>query len=46
MQFIVIDMYAPFVSLVNKYFPNAKLIIVCFYIVQHISWTFRNHRIT
>ncbi|EGO6607943.1 TPA: transposase [Enterococcus faecalis] len=39
-------MYAPFVSLVNKYFPNAKLIIVCFYIVQHISWTFRNHRIT
>ena len=45
-QFIVIDMYAPYVSLLKKYFPNAKLIIDRFHIVQHIGRTFQNHRIT
>lgn len=30
----------------KKYFPNAKLIIDLFHIVQHIGRTFRNHRIT
>ncbi len=45
-QFIVIDMYAPYVSLVKKCFPKAKLIIDRFHIVQHIGRTFRNHRIT
>lgn len=44
-QFIVIDMYAPYVSLVKKMFPNATLIIDRFHIVQHIGRTFRNHRI-
>lgn len=45
-QFIVIDMYAPYVSLVKKCFPKAMLIIDRFHIVQHIGRTFRNHRIT
>ncbi|OTP10885.1 transposase [Enterococcus sp. 10A9_DIV0425] len=44
-QWIVIDMYAPYVSLVKKLFPNAKLIIDRFHIVQHIGRTFRNQRI-
>lgn len=44
-QFIVIDMYAPYVSLVKKCFPKAKLIIDRFHIVQHIGRTFRYHRI-
>ncbi|MZI41607.1 transposase, partial [Enterococcus durans] len=37
---IVIDMYAPYVSLVKKLFPNAQLIIDRFHIVQHIGRTF------
>ncbi|MGL9970416.1 hypothetical protein IGI80_001321 [Enterococcus sp. DIV1420a] len=45
-QFIVIDMYAPYVSIVKKCFPKAKLIIDRFHIVKHIGRTFRNHRIT
>lgn len=44
-EWIVIDMYAPYVSLVKKMFPNAQLIIDRFHIVQQISRTFRNHRI-
>ncbi|BDP82360.1 ISL3 family transposase (plasmid) [Enterococcus faecium] len=44
-EWIVIDMYAPYVSLVKKLFPKAQLIIDRFHIVQHIGRTFRNHRI-
>ena len=44
-EFIVIDMYAPYVSLVKKFFPNAQLIIVRFHIVQRIGRTFLNHRV-
>ncbi|EOS7927081.1 ISL3 family transposase, partial [Enterococcus hirae] len=44
-EFIVIDMYAPYVSLVKKLFPNAQLIIDRFHIVQHIGRTFLNHRV-
>lgn len=44
-QFIVIDMYAPYVSLIKKLFPEAQVIIDRFHIVQHIGRTFRNHRI-
>ncbi|MGC6767790.1 ISL3 family transposase [Enterococcus sp. LJL51] len=43
-QFIVIDMYTPYVSLVKKLFPNAQLIIDRFHVVQHIGRTFRNQR--
>ena len=42
-EFIVIDRYAPYVSLVKKLFPNAQLIIDRFHIVQHIGRTFLNH---
>ncbi|NAA80170.1 ISL3 family transposase, partial [Enterococcus durans] len=45
-QWIVIDMYAPYVSLVKKLFPNAQLIIDRFHIVQHIGRTFLNHRVS
>jgi transposase len=51
-QLIVIDMYAPYVSLVKKLFPNAQLIIDRFHIVQHIWQNFlessseRNHGTT
>ncbi|MBU5500587.1 transposase, partial [Enterococcus sp. S165_ASV_20] len=34
-EWIVIDMYAPYVSLVKKLFPKAQLIIDRFHIVQH-----------
>ncbi|WP_142956224.1 ISL3 family transposase, partial [Enterococcus durans] len=44
-QLIVIDMYAPYVSLVKKLFPNAQLFIDRFHIVQHIGRTFLNHRV-
>nr|WP_274922475.1 ISL3 family transposase [Enterococcus durans] len=44
-EFIVIDMYAPYVSLVKKLFPNAQLIIDRFHIIQHIGRTFLNHRV-
>lgn len=40
-QVIVIDMYAPYVSLVKKCFPKAKLINDRFHIAQHIGRTFR-----
>ncbi|MHC5216425.1 ISL3 family transposase [Enterococcus sp. LJL128] len=43
-QFIVIDRYAPYVSLVKKLFPNTQLIIDRFHIVQHIGRTFRTQR--
>ena len=43
---IVMDMYSPYMSLVHKLFPKAKLLIDCFHIVQHIGRTFRNHRIS
>ncbi len=38
-------MYAPYVSLVKKLFPNAQLIIDRFHIVKHIGRTFLNHRV-
>ncbi len=38
-EWIVIDMYAPYVSLVKKLFPKAQLIIDRFHIVQHI-WSY------
>ncbi len=38
-------MYAPYVSLVKKLFPNAQLIIDRFHIIQHIGRIFLNHRV-
>lgn len=36
-RFICIDMYAPYRTLIKKVFPNAKIIIDRFHIIQHIS---------
>ncbi|EOS7783899.1 transposase [Enterococcus hirae] len=44
-EFIVIDRYASYVSLVKKFFLNNQLIIDRFHIVQHIGRTFFNHRV-
>ncbi|BDP82358.1 hypothetical protein EfmAA290_30340 (plasmid) [Enterococcus faecium] len=41
----MIDMYAPYVSLVKKLFPKAQLIIIMNAQPDHIGRTFRNHRI-
>jgi transposase len=44
-HFIVIDMYSPYVSLISKMFPNAKIIIDKFHLVQLISRSFNKTRI-
>ena len=37
---IVIDMYAPYISLIKELFPHAKIILDKFHLVQHISRAF------
>ena len=44
-QFIIIDMYSPYVSLIQKMFPNAKIIIDTFHLVQLISRSLNKTRI-
>ena len=44
-KFIIIDMYAPYVSLIQKMFPNAKIIIDNFHLVQLISRALNKTRI-
>src|SRR5699024_5095024 len=44
-QWIVLDMYKPYVTLIKKLFPHAKLVIDRFHVVQHIGRTFLTHRI-
>lgn len=44
-KFIVIDMYSPYVSLIQKMFPNAKIIIDTFHLVQLISRSLNKTRI-
>ena len=44
-KFIIIDMYAPYVSLIKKMFPNAKIIIDNFHLVQLISRALNKTRI-
>lgn len=44
-KYIVIDMYSPYVSLIKKLFPNAKIIIDNFYLIQLISRSFNKTRI-
>lgn len=36
-KFITIDMYSPYISLIKKMFPNAKIIIDKFHLTQLIS---------
>lgn len=42
---IVIDMYKPYISLINECFPNSKIIIDMFHIVQLISGSLNKTRI-
>jgi transposase len=44
-QAITCDMYQPYLDLIKKLFPNAKIIIDRFHIVQHISRAFMKTRI-
>ena len=44
-KFIIIDMYSPYVSLIQKMFPNAKIIIDSFHLVQLISRSLNKTRI-
>ena len=42
---IAIDMYSPYISLINKMFPNAKIIIDKFHLTQLISRSLNKTRI-
>ena len=44
-QFIIIDMYSPYVSLIKKMFPNANIIIDKFHLTQLISRSLNKTRI-
>lgn len=44
-KFIIIDMYSPYVSLIKKMFPNAKIIIDKFHLTQLISRALNKTRI-
>lgn len=44
-KFIIIDMYSPYVSLIKKLFPNAKIIIDKFHLTQLISRALNKTRI-
>jgi transposase len=43
---IVIDMYSPYISLINNLFPNAKIIIDKFHIIQLFSRSLNRTRIS
>ncbi len=44
-QFITLDMYSPYISLIQKMFPNALIIIDKFHLVQLISRSLNKTRI-
>lgn len=44
-NFIIIDMYSPYVSLIQKMFPNAQIIIDTFHLVQLISRSLNKTRV-
>ena len=44
-KFIVIDMYSPYISLIQKMFPNAEIIIYKFHLVNLISTSLNKTRI-
>lgn len=44
-KFIIIDMYSPYVSLIQKMFPNAQIIIDTFHLTQLISRSLNKTRI-
>lgn len=44
-KYIVIDMYSPYVSLIQKMFPNAKIVIDSFHLIQLISRSLNKTRV-
>lgn len=44
-KYIVIDMYSPYVSLISKMFPNARIVIDPFHLIQLISRALNKTRI-
>ena len=36
-KIITMDMFSPYYDLVKQLFPNAKIVLDCFHIVQHLS---------
>ena len=44
-KFIIIDMYSPYVSLIQKMFPNAQIIIDTLHLIQLISRSLNKTRI-
>ena len=44
-KFIIIDMYSPYVSLIQKMFPNAQILIDTFHLIQLISRSLNKTRI-
>jgi len=45
-KYICMDMYVPYISLVNSIFPNAKIVIDKFHIVNLVNRTFNQTRIS
>ena len=44
-KFVVMDMYSPYIELIKKWFPNAKIIIDLFHIVQLLTKSLNKTRI-
>ena len=44
-KFVVMDMYNPYIDLIKKWFPNAKIIIDLFHIVQLLTKSLNKTRI-
>ena len=44
-KFVVMDMYSPYIDLIKKWFPNAKIIIDLFHIVQLLTNSLNKSRI-
>jgi transposase len=44
-KFVVMDMYSPYIDLIKKWFPNAKIIIDLFHIVQLMTKSLNKTRI-
>jgi transposase len=45
-KWVVIDMYAPYKTLIQRVFPNAKIVLDRFHIVQHMTRALNQTRIT
>lgn len=44
-KFVVMDMYSPYIELIKKWFPNARIIIDLFHVVQLLTKRFNKTRI-